>query len=92
MSTFYQQLLCKDKHLLPQLVEQLYIELLQFSHGKTPPKIILAEREPVRFIAGFIAASAAHCSVFLCNPDWGQLEWEQVFQLVQPDIIWGIEN
>ncbi len=73
-----------------QLVATLYLELTQLLLTKTPPKIILAEREPVRFLAGFIAACAAGCPVFLCNPNWGKQEWQQVFQLIQPDIIWGM--
>ncbi len=73
-----------------ELVETLYLELTQLLTNKTPPKIILAEREPVRFLAGFIAACAAGCPVFLCNPDWGKQEWQQVFQLIQPNIIWGM--
>ncbi len=72
-----------------QIAQELYLELTQISACGTPPKIILAEREPLRFIASFIAACAANCSVFLCNPDWGTQEWQQVFDLVQPDIIWG---
>ncbi|MHC5824080.1 MAG: AMP-binding protein, partial [Nostoc sp.] len=75
-----------------QIAQELYLELTQLSACGTPPKIILAEREPVRFIASFIAACAANCPVFLCNPDWGTQEWQQVFDLVQPDIIWGIGN
>jgi o-succinylbenzoate---CoA ligase len=75
-----------------QIFEELYLELTQLSACKTPPKIILAEREPLRFLASFIAACAANCQVFLCNPDWGTQEWQQVFDLVQPDIIWGIGN
>ncbi|MBE9054493.1 2-succinylbenzoate--CoA ligase [Sphaerospermopsis sp. LEGE 08334] len=75
-----------------QIATELYLELLEIielSQNTTPPKIILAERETVRFLACFIAACAAKCPVFLCNPDWGKNEWEQVFNLVQPDIIWG---
>ncbi|MEH1814810.1 MAG: 2-succinylbenzoate--CoA ligase [Nostoc sp.] len=82
-----------------QIAQELYLELTQLSACGTPPKIILAEREPVRFLASFIAACAANCPVFLCNPDWGTQEWQQVFDLVQPDIIlgmgngeWGMEN
>ncbi|AFZ27776.1 acyl-CoA synthetase (AMP-forming)/AMP-acid ligase II [Cylindrospermum stagnale PCC 7417] len=71
-----------------QIAAELYLELIQ----KSPQKIILAEREPVRFLASFIAACAANCPVFLCNPDWGKQEWQQVFDLVQPDIILGMEN
>ncbi|WP_373526725.1 2-succinylbenzoate--CoA ligase [Nostoc sp.] len=73
-----------------QIVQELYLELTQLSVYGTSPKIILAEREPLRFLASFIAACAANCSVFLCNPDWRTQEWQQVFDLVQPDIIWGI--
>ncbi|MEH2156472.1 2-succinylbenzoate--CoA ligase [Nostoc sp.] len=81
-----------NSHQLNQIAQELYSELTQLSAWGTPPKIILAEREPLRFIASFIAACAANCPVFLCNPDWGTQEWQQVFDLVQPDIIWGIGN
>ncbi|WP_375512076.1 2-succinylbenzoate--CoA ligase [uncultured Nostoc sp.] len=75
-----------------QIVQELYLKLIQLSAYGIPLKIILAEREPLRFLASFIAACAANCPVFLCNPDWGTQEWQQVFDLVKPDIIWGIGN
>ncbi|MBD2429868.1 MULTISPECIES: 2-succinylbenzoate--CoA ligase [Fischerella] len=82
-------LVCDRSDELPQLTEQCYIELTQFSQCQTLPKIILAECEPTRFLAGLIAAVTAKCPVFLCNPNWAKQEWQQVFDLVQPDIIWG---
>jgi O-succinylbenzoic acid--CoA ligase len=75
-----------------QIATELYLQLSQLSTQEKPRKIILAEREPVRFLASFIAACAAKCPVFLCNPDWGKNEWQQVFDLVQPDIVWGLDN
>ncbi|MEI1378361.1 2-succinylbenzoate--CoA ligase [Nostoc sp. UHCC 0926] len=75
-----------------QIAQELYFELTQLSAWRTPPKIILAEREPLRFLASFIAACAANSPVFLCNPDWGTQEWQQVFDLVQPDIILGMAH
>ncbi|MEH2330376.1 2-succinylbenzoate--CoA ligase [Nostoc sp.] len=75
-----------------QIAQELYLQLTQLSACGTPPKIILAEREPLRFLASFIAVCAANCPVFLCNPDWGTQEWQQVFDLVQPDIILGMGN
>ncbi|MEH2114258.1 2-succinylbenzoate--CoA ligase [Nostoc sp.] len=78
-----------DSRNFNQIAQKLYLELTQLSACGTPPKIILSEREPLRFLASFIAACAANCPVFLCNPDWGTQEWQQVFDLVQPDIIWG---
>ncbi|MFM2062541.1 MAG: hypothetical protein RLZZ507_2211 [Cyanobacteriota bacterium] len=83
-------LIVENSHNFYKIATELYLELTQLSKNEIPPKIILAEREPVRFLAGFIAACAAKCPVFLCNPDWGKNEWEQVFDLVQPDIVWGL--
>ncbi|MDM9380507.1 2-succinylbenzoate--CoA ligase [Chlorogloeopsis sp. ULAP01] len=85
-------LICEHSHEFIQLTEKFYLELAQFSHWQTPPKIILAEHEPVRFLAAFLAACASNSSVFLCNPNWVKHEWQQVFELVQPDIIWGMEG
>ncbi|MEH2087403.1 2-succinylbenzoate--CoA ligase [Nostoc sp.] len=79
-----------DSRQFNQIAQQLYLQLTQLSACGTPPKIILAEREPIKFLASFIAACAANCPVFLCNPDWGTQEWQQVFDLVQPDIILGM--
>ncbi len=78
-----------DSHKFTQLAEQLYLELIQLSQQGIPPKILLAEKEPLRFLAGFIAACAAGCPVFLSNPNWVKQEWQQVFKIVQPDLILG---
>ncbi len=80
-------LICDYSQELPKIATELYLKLTQLSN----PKIIIAEKSPVRFLASFIAACAAKCPVFLCNPDWSQAEWEQVFNLVQPDIVLGID-
>ncbi len=85
-------LVCDRSDELAQLTEEFYLELIEFSHCQATPKVILAEREPVRFLAGFIAAYTAKCPVFLGNPNWTKQEWQQVFNLVQPDISWGIEE
>ncbi len=76
-----------DSRQFNQLAEAFYSQLTQLL--PYTPKILLVEREPVRFLAGFIAACAAGCPVFLGNPDWVKAEWEQVFELVQPDLILG---
>lgn len=81
-------LICDHSQELPQIATELYLQLMQLS----TPKIIIAERSPVRFLGSFIAACAAKCPVFLCNPDWGKDEWEQVFNLVQPDIVLGVNH
>ncbi len=71
---------------LTDLTEQRYQALQRYA---TPPTILLAERNPIAFLAGFIAACSARCSIFLGNPDWVDAEWQQVFDLVKPDLIWG---
>lgn len=85
-------LICDRSHQFLELTEKFYSQLTAFSSWSAPPKIILAEREPVRFLAAFLAACATNSSVFLCNPNWVDWEWQQVFELVQPDIIWGMEK
>jgi o-succinylbenzoate---CoA ligase len=78
-----------DSRQFLDLSEQLFSNLMQQANRRTPPKILIAEQNPLRFLAAFIAAAAADCPVFLCNPNWVQQEWQQVFELVQPDLIFG---
>lgn len=78
-----------DTHQFHHLTEQLFQEFTQLYQGKTPPKILLAESHPWRFLAAFLAAVAADCPVFLGNPTWVEQEWQQVLTLVQPDLIFG---
>jgi o-succinylbenzoate---CoA ligase len=73
-----------DRQQLIELAEQLYLKL---SQKEIAPKILLAERDSVKFLAGFIAACAAGCPVFLGNPNWVAQEWQQVFEIVQPDVV-----
>ncbi|MGL4375435.1 MAG: 2-succinylbenzoate--CoA ligase [Microcoleaceae cyanobacterium] len=76
-----------NNQLLYNLFLQRWQELTQLQTEEKKLKIFLAERETVPFLAGFLAAFAANCEIFLCNPNWGQEEWKQVFNLVKPDII-----
>ncbi len=71
---------------LTDLAEQRYQALKRYA---APPTILLAERNPIEFLAGFIAACSANCSIFLGNPDWVEAEWQQVFELATPDLVWG---
>jgi len=73
---------------LGDLAEQLFQKLIRLSAEGTPPKILLAQRDPIQFLAGFVAACAANYPVFLGNPNWAQQEWQQVCDLVQPNLIW----
>lgn len=48
------------------------------------PTLLIAEPNPLKFLAAFLAAHRAGCSVYLANPHWGQGEWGQVKQIAQP--------
>ncbi|MBD1883332.1 2-succinylbenzoate--CoA ligase [Microcoleus vaginatus] len=78
-----------DSREFARIVDRVFLEITQNPAQKTPPKICLAEPEPVQFLASFTAARAAKGPIFLCNPNWVKPEWEQVFDLVQPDIFLG---
>lgn len=77
-----------DSREFTDLAEELFQQLTRLAESRILPKILLAERNPVQFFAGFVAACAAGCPVFLGNPDWAKREWQQVLDLVQPDLIW----
>jgi o-succinylbenzoate---CoA ligase len=85
----------RQRSWLVGLDAQKLIDLAQERHqviqqqSKSHPIILIAESEPLYFLASFIAACTAHCPVFLGNPNWTESEWQQVFQLVNPDLIWG---
>ena len=78
-----------DSHEIAQIVDRTFQQLTQNKPPQTPQTIFIAEPEPIQFIASFIAACAAKSHIFLCNPNWVKSEWQQVFDLVQPDIILG---
>jgi o-succinylbenzoate---CoA ligase len=63
----------------------------ELSIGALPPgsSIFLAERDPVHFLAAWLTASSNPCRLFLCNPDWQEHEWQQLYELIQPDLVLG---
>ena len=54
--------------------------------------IFVAETNPVEFIAAFLAGVITEVNIFLCNPSWQQQEWQQVLDLVIPDLVFGDET
>lgn len=51
--------------------------------------VFIINENPVAFLANFLAAKLTGCTIFLGNPHWKQLEWQSVFQFVQPALILG---
>ena len=78
-----------DSHRFTDLAQQLLQELTQLLSQGMMPKILLIQSDPVEFLAGFMAACATGCPVFLGNPGWETNEWKQVFALIQPNLIWA---
>lgn len=82
-------LLGVDNQHLVELTRHRLQKLISLQSTQPYPTIFLAESDPVRFLAGFIAACSTHCPIFLCNPHWAAAEWQQVFSLARPDLIFG---
>ena len=71
------------------LAKQTLEALRSRPQSETPLTILLAERDPFTFLAHFIAACSTNCRIILGNPDWADAEWQQVFELMTPDLIWS---
>ncbi|MGB7271660.1 MAG: 2-succinylbenzoate--CoA ligase [Geitlerinemataceae cyanobacterium] len=67
--------------------EQLQHKIKRTSHLK----VLISESDPAHFLGSFIAATSSNCSVFLANPNWVECEWQQVLDLIHPDVVWGRE-
>ena len=84
-----------DNRLFYELV-QTYIQQFNLSKNNLENnsifKIIVAEREPDKFLAIFLACIITKTLAFLANPDWQESEWQQVFELVEPDLIFGLDQ
>ena len=93
--TDQKKLIGYDNRLFYELV-QTYIQQFNLSKNNLENnsilKIILAEREPDKFLAIFLACIITKTLVFLANPDWKESEWQQVFELVEPDLIFGLDQ
>lgn len=77
-----------DQATLVDLTEQRLNQLIPHTTQKLPT-VLLAETDPIRFLAGLIAACTANCPVFLGNPHWAEAEWQKVLELAQPDVIFS---
>jgi o-succinylbenzoate---CoA ligase len=56
------------------------------------PAIFIVETKPINFIVAFLAGIITEVHLFLCDPAWQIQEWQQVLNLVQPDLIFGDET
>ena len=61
-------------------------------NSTTKLNIFVVETESIKFISALLAGTIAKVDIFLCNPNWQQQEWHQVFNLVKPDVIFADET
>ena len=74
---------------LYQLTKTRLTEISSILIGQKKAKIFVVETEPIKFLAAFLAGVIAEVDIFLCDPAWQQQEWQQVLNLVSPDLIYG---
>jgi o-succinylbenzoate---CoA ligase len=70
----------------PSVAAQYTQTLSNLPPGQT---IVLAESDPKKFLAFWIAAASTPHRLVLANPNWQTHEWQQLYALIQPDIIIG---
>jgi o-succinylbenzoate---CoA ligase len=75
-----------DHQALVALTQERYEAIAR--HPKSYPIVLIAEANPLDFLASFIAATTARCPLFLANPNWTKPEWQQVFHQICPDLYW----
>ncbi|MEM9164476.1 MAG: 2-succinylbenzoate--CoA ligase [Cyanobacteria bacterium P01_F01_bin.4] len=69
------------------VVEQRIEQIARLDRAR--PLVLIAESDPIVFLACFWAGLLQGCDLALTNPHWGQREWQQVFSLLTPDLCWG---
>ena len=57
--------------------------------GITSPQVLIVTDSPATLIAALITVWEAQGSLFVGNPHWQSQEWQQVFHLIQVDLLWG---
>ena len=61
---------------------------LQDRGGRSRPLLLIAEPDPLNFLASFWAAILSDWDVALANPGWGDREWNSALQILCPTLIW----
>ncbi|PZO21894.1 MAG: 2-succinylbenzoate-CoA ligase [Leptolyngbya foveolarum] len=56
------------------------------------PLLLIAEPDPLNFLASFWAALLSDWDIALANSDWGGREWHSALQILQPTLTWPPPN
>lgn len=83
----------EEKYDSKQLYQLTQAKLAQISTVKVEESrrevVFIVESNPVELIAAFLAGVIAEVNLFLCDPAWKQQEWQQVLDLVEPDLVFA---
>ena len=74
-----------DRNKFYRVVETYRTQFQKLTQEHQSNQLLLNEREPWHFLALFLGAIAADCSVFIANPDWQAQEWHQIHRFITPD-------
>jgi o-succinylbenzoate---CoA ligase len=77
----------RNRELYQLTLRQLQLLVASTAKAQVRLKVFLIENDPIQFLASFLAAIIAKTDLFICDPNWREQEWQQVFNLVQPDLI-----
>jgi o-succinylbenzoate---CoA ligase len=64
-------------------------ELLPLTQADTRPRILLSLKDPVEFLAAFMAGCMTESAVFLGNPHWSCADWQRAIARCEPQVIWS---
>ena len=59
------------------------------SYPAKRPLLLIAEPDPLDFLASFWAALLSGWNIALANPNWGTQEWQSALQILSPDLVWA---
>lgn len=83
------RLLAEQAHQLAEQTQQRWQILDDWMRAESRPRVLVAESEPILFLAGVLAALAAECPVFLGNHQWTTSDWQQAMQIAQPNVVFA---
>ena len=78
-----------DREIYKSICRELAQISLFIDKYSKKPQVFLAEADPVRFLTVFLAGVIAEVDLFLGDPAWQQQEWEQILEIVKPDLVYG---